>query len=112
MERVLFPGLPDDPGYERVSRLHDGYGAMISFLVRGGAAAADAVCDRVALISHGTSLGGVESLLERRARYEIDAANGTPVNLIRFSVGIEDVEDLWADLAQALTGESADPELG
>lgn len=102
VERVLFPGLPGDPGHERATRLHDGYGAMISFLVRGGAAAADAVCERVSVITHATSLGGVESLIERRARYAVDAANGTPDNLLRFSVGIEHVEDLWDDLVQAL----------
>lgn len=100
--RVRYPGLPDDPGHERARRLHDGYGAMISFEVEGGADAADAVCDRVRLVTNATSLGGVESLIERRAKYAVDAANGTPDNLIRLSVGIEDVEDLWADLAQAL----------
>ena len=96
--RVRYPGLPDDPGHERATRLHDGYGAMISFEVHGDAAAADGVCDRVELITNATSLGGVESLVERRAKYPVDAANGTPENLIRFSVGIEDVEDLWRDL--------------
>ena len=104
VERVLYPGLADDPGHERVTRLHDGYGAMVCFLVAGGASAADAVCDRVGLITHATSLGGVESLIERRARYAVDAANGAPENLLRLSVGIEDVEDLWNDLTQALTG--------
>ncbi|MET3807714.1 cystathionine gamma-synthase [Nakamurella sp. UYEF19] len=104
VERVLYPGLPADPGHERVTRLHQGYGAMISFLVTGGAAEAEAVCDRVALITHATSLGGVESLIERRARYAVDAANGAPENLLRFSVGIEHVEDLWDDLVQALAG--------
>ncbi|AZI57016.1 cystathionine gamma-synthase [Nakamurella antarctica] len=100
--KVLYAGLPDDPGHERVTRLHDGYGAMISFLVRDQEAA-DALCGRVKLITHATSLGGVESLIERRARYAVDAANGTPDCLLRFSVGIEDVEDLWEDLRQALT---------
>jgi cystathionine gamma-synthase len=71
-------------------------------LVRGGMAVADAVCERVSLITHATSLGGVESLIERRARYAVDAANGAPDNLLRFSVGIEHVEDLWDDLVQAL----------
>ena len=54
------------------------------------------------LITHATSLGGVESLIERRARYEVDAGFGTPPNLLRFSVGIEHVDDLWDDLVQAL----------
>jgi cystathionine gamma-synthase len=100
--RVRFPGLPDDPGHERATRLHDGYGAMISFEVRGDGDDAEAVCGRVRLVINATSLGGVESLIERRAKYPVDAANGAPENLLRFSVGIEDVEDLWADLDQAL----------
>jgi cystathionine gamma-synthase len=62
------------------------------------------VCERVQLITHATSLGGVESLIERRARYETDAAQGTPPSLLRLSVGIEHVEDLWADLSRALAG--------
>jgi cystathionine gamma-synthase len=102
VDRVLYPGLPDDPGHEIVSRLHDGFGAMMSFLIAGGAEQAELVCERVSLITHGTSLGGVESLIERRARYATDLANGTPENLLRFSVGIEDVEDIWADLSRAL----------
>lgn len=102
VDRVLYPGLPDFPGYELVSRLHDGPGAMISFLLRGDGDDAEKVCDNVTLITHATSLGGVESLIERRARYQVDADNGTPPNLIRLSVGIENVEDLWADLQAAL----------
>lgn len=100
--RVRYPGLPTDPWHERATRLHQGYGAMVSFEVAGGAEAADALCRRVSLITHATSLGGVESLIERRARYAMDAARGTPESLLRFSVGIEHVEDLWADLSQAL----------
>jgi cystathionine gamma-synthase len=103
VSRVRYPGLPGDPGHERASRLHDGYGAMIAFEVAGNAADADRVCERVELISHATSLGGVESLIERRARYAVDAAHGAPEALLRFSVGIEHVEDLWRDLDQALS---------
>jgi cystathionine gamma-synthase len=99
---VRYPGLPDDPGHERAARLHDGFGAMLSFELDGSPEEAEAVCERVELITHATSLGGVESLIERRARYAIDAANGAPLNLLRLSVGIEHVEDLWADLKQAL----------
>jgi cystathionine gamma-synthase len=102
VDRVRFPGLPDDPGHERARRLHDGFGAMISIELGAGAEAAERVCERVRLISHATSLGGVETLIERRGRYEIDAANGTPPNLLRISVGIENVEDLWADLSGAI----------
>jgi cystathionine gamma-synthase len=101
--RVRFPGLASDPGHEVATRLHDGYGAMICFDVAGSADDAEAVCQRVRLISHATSLGGVESLIERRARHAVDAAQGTPPTLLRLSVGIEHVEDLWADLDQALT---------
>jgi cystathionine gamma-synthase len=100
--RVRYPGLPTDPWHERAARLHDGFGAMISFEVAGTAADAERVCESVRLINHATSLGGVESLIERRARHEPDAQMGCPPNLIRLSVGIEHVEDLWADLEQAL----------
>ncbi|MEP6852816.1 MAG: PLP-dependent transferase [bacterium] len=100
--RVRYPGLPTDPGHERATRLQDGYGAILCFELAGGAAAADAVCDGVRVITAATSLGGVESLIERRARYPVDAASGTPPELLRLSVGIEHVEDLWTDLARAL----------
>jgi len=93
--------LAAHPAVSRVR--YPGSGAMISFEVTGGAAAADAVCAAVRLITHATSLGAVESLIERRAMHEGDAAFGTPASLLRFSVGIEHVEDLWADLEQALT---------
>lgn len=100
--RVRYPGLPGDPGHERAGRLFDGYGAMLAIELAGSADDAEAVCERVRLINHATSLGGVESLIERRARYEVDAGFGTPPNLLRLSVGIEHVDDLWDDLSQAL----------
>jgi cystathionine gamma-synthase len=100
--RVRYPGLPADPGHERATRNQSGFGAMISFEVDGSADDADRVCQRVRLITHATSLGGVESLIERRARYAVDASYGTPETLLRLSVGIEHVDDLWADLDQAL----------
>ncbi len=100
--RVRFPGLPDDPGHDLARRLHRGFGAMIAFELSGTADDAEAVCRSVRLITHATSLGGVESLIERRARHAVDAACGTPPTLLRLSVGIEHVEDLWADLEQAL----------
>ena len=100
--RVRYPGLPDDPGHARAAATHSGFGAVVSFDVAGGADDADRVCERVRLITFATSLGGVESLIERRGRYPIDAASGTPPTLLRFSVGIEHVDDLWADLEQAL----------
>ncbi len=100
--RVRYPGLPDDPWHERATRLHRGYGAMVSFEVAGTDEDAEQVCHSVELIVHATSLGAVETLIERRARYAVDAARGTPGTLLRMSVGIEHVDDLWADLSQAL----------
>ena len=79
----------------------NGFGAIISFEPVGDAAAADQVCRSTRLWVHATSLGGVESSLERRRRWD-EESRSVPETLIRLSVGIEDVEDLWADLAQAL----------
>jgi cystathionine gamma-synthase len=100
--RVRYPGLPDDPGHELACRQMSGFGSMLAFETVGDANAADRICQRVELITSATSLGGVETLLERRARYPGDAAAGTPPTLIRLSVGIENVDDLWRDLEQAL----------
>jgi cystathionine gamma-synthase len=100
VKRVRYPGLVDDPGHALASRQMRGFGAMLSFEVRGGAVGADRVCAAARVITNATSLGGVESLMERRARWAGDA--DVPPSLIRFSVGIEHVEDLWADLTQAL----------
>ena len=102
--RVRYPGLADDPFHERATRQFAGYGAMISFEVAGAAEDADRVCRSVRLITNATSLGGVESLIERRAMHAGDRELGVPETLLRFSVGIEHVEDLWTDLAQALSG--------
>jgi cystathionine gamma-synthase len=102
VSRVRFPGLPSHPQHAIAVRDHAGFGAMISFELAGTAADAERLCDSLRLITHSTSLGGVESLIERRARHEIDAAFGTPPALLRFSVGIEHVDDLWADLNEAL----------
>ncbi len=99
--RVRFPGLPDDPFHERAARLHAGFGAVLSFEL-ADAEAAEAACARIQLITHCTSLGGVETTMERRARYAVDSGYGTPPSLIRLSVGIEHIEDLWADLSAAL----------
>jgi cystathionine gamma-synthase len=75
---------------------------MVSFVCRGGAPAADAVCDRVRLLVAATSLGGVETTIERRQKYAGDSH--VDPGLLRMSVGIEDVDDLWRDLDAALTG--------
>lgn len=100
--RVRHPSLPDDPGHERASRQMRGYGAIVSIEVKGGADAAEAVAAATRVWVHTTSLGGVESTLERRRRHAGEAIS-VPESLLRLSVGIEDVDDLWADLDQALT---------
>jgi cystathionine gamma-synthase len=95
-----YPGLASHPTHEAARRQLDGFGTVISFDVRGDAAAADAVCARLRLIQHATSLGAVESTMERRAA--IPGQEHLPPTLLRLSVGIEGVEDLWADLDQSL----------
>jgi len=100
VERVRYPGLPDDPGHDRAHAFMDGPGAVLSFEVEGGAQRADAVCHACELFAYATSFGGVESTMERRARWPQE--RGVPDALIRVNVGCEDVEDLWADLEAAL----------
>jgi cystathionine gamma-synthase len=100
---VRYPGLPDDPGHEIAKRQMDGFGAIVAFETVGDAAAAEAFCDRTELITHATSLGGVETLMERRRRWPEERPD-IGETLIRLSVGIEDVEDLWTDLSRALDG--------
>lgn len=97
---VRYPGLPDDVGHERACRQMHGFGSMVSFEVKGGADAAESVVAGLELLTAGTSLGGVETLIERRGRWA--GEERLPPGLLRLSVGIEDVEDLWADLDQAL----------
>ncbi len=100
--KVNYPGLPGDPQHERAARvLPLGSGPMLSFEVAGTVEQTEAFLARLRLLTHATSLGGVESLIERRARYAGDAAIVGPT-LCRLSVGIENVEDLWADLDGAL----------
>jgi cystathionine gamma-synthase len=105
VERVRFPGLVEHPGHELAGRLMKGFGTMVSFEVKGGAGAAEEVALGVRLMTAGTSLGGVETLIERRGRWE--AEEHLPPGLLRLSVGIEAIEDLWADLDQALLGAPA-----
>lgn len=102
IERVLYPGLPQHPGHGVATRQMTGYGAMLSVQVHGGEAAAIAVAAAVTLWKRATSLGGVESLIEHRASIE-GPQSPCPANLLRLSVGLEDPEDLYADLDQALT---------
>ncbi|AEG44831.1 PLP-dependent aspartate aminotransferase family protein [Isoptericola variabilis] len=98
---VRHPSLPADPGHERASRQMTGFGAILGLRPRGGVAAADAVVAAVRLWVPATSLGGVESTLERRRRFTTESTT-VPEDLLRLSVGVEDVEDLWADLDRAL----------
>jgi cystathionine gamma-synthase len=77
-----------------------GPGTIISFDLRGGAEFADGVCRNVRLVRHATSLGAVESTMERRAA--VPGQGHLPPSLLRLSVGIEDAEDLWADLDAAI----------
>lgn len=101
VERVRYPGLPTDPGHRRARAQMAAFGAIISIEVRGGPVAADTLTRTTRLWVHATSLGGVESTLERRRRWRGESPT-IPDNLVRLSVGIEDVGDLWADLDVAL----------
>jgi cystathionine gamma-synthase len=98
--RVRYPGLADGPGHAIASRQMTGFGSLLSFELAGGAEAADRVCRATELIVHATSLGGVETLIDRRARWP--GEHETPDSLLRLSVGCEHVDDLWADLERAL----------
>lgn len=100
--RVLYPGLPQHPGHDIAARqMEGGFGYMLSIQVTEGEAAAIRTAARVRLFKRATSLGGVESLIEHRASIE---GPGTPCppDLLRLSTGIEDVEDLYRDLDEAL----------
>jgi cystathionine gamma-synthase len=99
--RVRHPSLPGDPGHVRAAQQMRGFGAIVAIELAGGAAAAEALAERVELWVHATSLGGVESTLERRRRHASEPVT-VPESLVRLSVGVEDVEDLWADLEQVL----------
>jgi cystathionine gamma-synthase len=102
VSRVRYPGLPDDPGHARAAAQMSGFGGILAFELGGDAAYAQKVCESTELWVHATSLGGVESLLERRRRWPIEVPT-IPDDLIRLSVGIEHPEDLWADLERALS---------
>jgi cystathionine gamma-synthase len=101
VSRVRYPGVPDDPGHAVAARTMDGFGALVAIEVEGGADAAEAVATGTRLWVHATSLGGVESLIERRRRWAAEQES-VPQNLLRLSVGLEDVDDLWDDLDAAL----------
>jgi cystathionine beta-lyase/cystathionine gamma-synthase len=109
VERVVYPGLPTHPDHERVQRLFDGFGGMVSLVVRGGDNAALAMMQRLRIASAAPSLGGVETLVSM-PRFTSHAALtdeqrhafGIDDGFVRFSLGIEDAADLIDDLEQAL----------
>lgn len=106
VEGIRFPGLPTDPGHERAKSQMTGFGSIVCVQIApvnglSGAEAADKLVRALQLWLPATSLGGVESLIERRRRHTAEPKS-VPDNLVRLSVGIENVEDLWADLKQAL----------
>lgn len=98
--RVRYPGLESHPTHAVAAGFMKDFGALISFDPTGPGERASDLCARVELIHHATSLGGVESTMERRS--VIPGQERIPPSLIRFSVGCEDVEDIWADLETAL----------
>ena len=111
VDRVVYPGLESHPGHEVAKRQMDAFGGMVTIYLKGGLDAATTMLERVELFTLAESLGGVESLIEhpgimthatipaeRRAELGVDDA------LVRLSVGIEALEDLEADLSQALKG--------
>jgi len=104
--QVLYPGMPEHPGHEIAAKQMRRFGGMISFRAVGGEDGAIAVCNRARLFVLGESLGGVESLIEHPGRMTHASAAGSPLevpgDLVRLSVGIETVDDLIADLDQAL----------
>ncbi len=101
VEKVFYPGLASHPKHQIAAKQMSGFGAMLSFLVKGGADNARMVANSVKIFTQATSLGGVESLIEHRASVE-GPDTKTPPNLLRVSVGLENIEDLTQDLALAL----------
>ncbi len=103
---VLYPGLPTHPGHDVAAKQMADFGGMVSFRLKDGEDAALKVCDRAQLFTLAESLGGVESLIEHPGRMTHLSVAGSPLevpaDLVRLSVGIEDVDDLLADLEQAL----------
>ncbi len=101
VEKVYYPGLKNHPGHEIAARQMSGFGGTLSFLIKGGSDEARNMVNKVKWFTQATSLGGVESLIEHRASIE-GPETKTPANLIRVSVGLENVDDLIEDLNQAL----------
>ena len=103
---VHYPGLPSDPGHERASAQMGAFGGMVSFELPD-ADAADRLVGALRLVVGGTSLGGVESTIDRRRRWP--GEEQVPAGLLRLSVGLEHVEDLWEDLDQSITRSACAP---
>jgi len=101
IEDVHYPGLPSHPGHKLAAGQMSAFGGMLAARVRGGQEAAMAVAGRTELFIRATSLGGAHSLIEHRASIE-GPKSRTPQNLLRLSIGLENAEDLIADLGQAL----------
>jgi cystathionine gamma-synthase len=106
IEAIRYPGLPTDPGHDRAKAQMKGFGSIICIQLApaGGLTGADAADQSVRAVDlwlPATSLGGVESLIERRRRHTAEP-DSVPENLVRLSVGVENAEDLWSDLKQAL----------
>lgn len=101
VDYVLYPGLPSHKHHTRHTNQASGGGHVVCFVVKGDAQKAETVCETVKIWTHATSLGGVESTIERRRRWPAEPV-ATPESLIRASVGIENVNDLWSDLDKAL----------
>jgi cystathionine gamma-synthase len=99
VSRVRYPGLPGDPGHQTAAAQMTGFGAVLAFEV-ADAPTADRLCDAVHVIVHATSLGGVESSIERRSK--LPGQEHVPPGLLRLSVGCEHIDDLWNDLNTAL----------
>ena len=104
---VLYPGLPTHPGHEIAARQMRGFGGMVSVRMRGGRQAAEKLCAGTEIFILAESLGGVESLIEHPSAMTHASTAGSqlevPDDLVRLSVGIEDVADLLSDLDQALS---------
>lgn len=101
VERVMYPGLPSHPQHEVAKAQMLAFGGMLSFIVKGDEEYTRMVINKLQLLTRATSLGGVESLIEHRATVE-GPDTKTPRNLLRVSVGLEHIDDLIADLDQAL----------
>jgi cystathionine gamma-synthase len=107
IRQVLYPGLPSHPGHAVAAvQMHGGFGGMLSMRIRGGETAAIAAGARMRVWKRATSLGGVESLVEHRSSIE-GAGSPCPPDLLRFSVGLENIDDLIADIEQALGAKSS-----